>query len=133
MPKKRLFFFFFTTSSLSFLQCISQRTIFNFLQIGANLKVLVEACVPCLSKPYILTISHCVLLSVTLLLRQKKQPPPPQTLKGKELFASRQDTFGQSNVQLLLTSINSNCDSQNRNQVCRCVNMRTYTWVLLGF
>lgn len=63
-----------------------------------NLRVLPEAYVPFLAKPYILTISPCVLLPMTLLLRHKKQQSH-QTLKGNELlFASRWDPFGESDV-----------------------------------
>lgn len=133
MPVESFFFNHFT-SSVSFLRSILLKTIFNFLPIGVNLSVLPEAYVLFLTKPYILTISLCVLLPMILLLRQKKKKhqQPHQTLRGNELlFARRQDTFGESNVQVLWTSVNSNCNSQKPSlQMCQGENMYlTFTGV----
>lgn len=87
MPVESFFFNHFT-SSVSFLRSILLKTIFNFLPIGVNLSVLPEAYVLFLTKPYILTISLCVLLPMILLLRQKKKKTPTTSSDPKRKWAA---------------------------------------------
>lgn len=92
--------------SLSILQYISYRTTFDFLTVGMNLNITWEDCVLLLTKPPILTIGLWMLLLLTPLLWQENttnfSAGPTKKLGG----ICEQDTFGGSNVWLLLASTN---------------------------